>query len=171
MRRPQGRHWVASWSQMSTGAAAHRRLCSKEVSHHREPPWSCSLPRFVLGKDPIDPRPTLFYLKNPASPCPQRAWEQCSGEPPPMAPPRRTYAPPSSTRFDVSHPLIYGGPGLDCRYPFIFIKSESQIKESTAKSDLLCHGLMNRNNGPGPMSMGLWTYSMGFLAKNNLIIK
>jgi hypothetical protein len=68
--------------------------------------------------------------------------------PHPMAPPHQTYAPPSSVEFDVSHPLVDGGPELDCRYPFILIKSEPQIKESMAESDLLCRGLMSRNHGP-----------------------
>jgi hypothetical protein len=71
-----------------------------------------------------------------------------------MAPPCWTYAPPPSTWFDVSRPLVDGGPRLDCRYPFVLIKSEPQIKESTTKSDLLCHGLMSRNHGPGPWDRG-----------------
>jgi hypothetical protein len=71
-----------------------------------------------------------------------------------MVPPRRTYAPPPSTGFDVSRRLVDGGPGLDCRYPFILIKSEPQIKESTIESDLLCHGHMSRNCVTGPWDHG-----------------
>jgi hypothetical protein len=71
-----------------------------------------------------------------------------------MVLPRRTYALPSSAGFDVIRPLVDGGSGLDCRYPFVLIKFEPQIKESTSKSDLLCHGLMSQNHGPGPWDRG-----------------
>jgi hypothetical protein len=66
----------------------------------------------------------------------------------PITPPRQTYVPTPSAGFDVSRLLVDGGPGLDCRYPFVSIKSEPRIKVSTAESDLLCHGLMSQNYGP-----------------------
>jgi hypothetical protein len=97
--------------------------------------------------------PTLFCPPKPRAAVPKRAHEQSSDKPL-MAPPWRTYAPHLSAGFDVSRPLIDGGPGLDCRYLFILIKFELQIKESTAESDLLCHGLISQNHGPGPWDRG-----------------
>jgi hypothetical protein len=71
-----------------------------------------------------------------------------------MAPPCWTYASALSVGFDVSRLLVDGGPGLECRYPFVLIKSKLQMKESTIESDLLCHGLMRQNHGPDPWDLG-----------------
>jgi hypothetical protein len=115
-RRPQGRHWATSWSQKSAGDAAHRRPCLEEGSHCREPSWSHSPPRFAPSMDPIDP--CVILPQKPHVTVPRRAREQSSGEPP-MAPPHQACAPPLSAEFDVSRPLVDGGPGLDRRYPYI----------------------------------------------------
>jgi hypothetical protein len=120
-RRPRGRRWAASWSQKSTGAAAHYCPCLEEWTHCRDPSWSCSSPRFTPGKDPVDPCIVL-----PPKPCvtiPWRAWEWSSTEHP-MAPPWRAYAPPLSAGFDVSRTLVDGGRGLHHRYPFVLIRSK-----------------------------------------------
>jgi hypothetical protein len=89
-----------------------------------------------LGAVPRRVSSWVRTLSSPASFCPQkprvavprRARERSSDEPPPMAPPHRTYAPHPSTGFNVSRLLVDGGSGLDCRYPFILIKFEPQIK-------------------------------------------
>jgi hypothetical protein len=95
--------------------------------------------------------PASFCPPKPRVIVPRRARERSSDEPPPpMALPHRTYAPHPSTGLNVSRLLVDGGSGLNCRYPFILIKFEPQIKKSMAERDLLCHGLMSRNHGPGP---------------------
>jgi hypothetical protein len=54
----------------------------------------------------------------------------------------------------LSRPRLDQRPRLDCQYPFILIKSEPQIEESTVESDPLGCGLMSRDHGPGPWDRG-----------------
>jgi hypothetical protein len=58
-------------------------------------------------------------------------------------------------RVAASRPSQRQQPRLDCRYTFIFIKSEPQIEDSMAESDPLCRGLMSRDHGSGPRDRGL----------------
>jgi hypothetical protein len=68
--------------------------------------------------------------------------------------PPLTAPPPHRPR--LSHPCLLQRPRLDHRYPFILIKSESQIEESMAEGDPLCRGLMSRDHGPGPWDVDLF---------------
>jgi hypothetical protein len=108
---------------------------------------------------PTPPPPLEDPLGEFPSPCrirrvkPHRKWcpiaraMPCSGETPPLAMP-----PPRRCR--LSRPRLDQRLRLDHRYPFILIKSEPQIEESTAESDSLCRGPMSRDRGPGPWDCG-----------------
>jgi hypothetical protein len=109
-----------------------------------------------LGAVPRCVLPGVRTPSTPASFCPKvhvtvprRAREQISGEPH-MEPLRRAYASPPSAGFDVSHPLIDGGSGLDRRYPFVLIKFNPPELKSMPEIELLCRGLMSRNHGSVP---------------------
>jgi hypothetical protein len=77
----------------------------------------------------------------------KRATPGSDEPPPPLAapPPRRPH---------LSRPRLDQQPRLDHRYPFVLIKSEPQIEESTAESDPLCRGDMSRDHGPDPWDRG-----------------
>jgi hypothetical protein len=60
---------------------------------------------------------------------------------------------PSPAEAVVCHPRLDQRPRLDRRNPFIFIKSEPQIKESMTESDTLRRGLVS-HHGPGPWDSG-----------------
>jgi hypothetical protein len=57
---------------------------------------------------------------------------------------------PSPAEAAVNRSHLDQWPRLDHRYPFVLIKSKSQIKESTAESDLRCCGLMSQDHGLDP---------------------
>jgi hypothetical protein len=102
------------------------------VARHVSPRVRTHRPRVIL---PPKPRVTV----------PHRSRERSSGEPP-MVPLGRFY--------DVSHPLVDGGSGLDRRYPFFLIKSKPSELKSIAEIDLLFHGLMSRNHGSSSWDRG-----------------
>jgi hypothetical protein len=107
-------------------------------------------------EDPLGEFPSLRCIRR-VKPCRKwcpRAWAMPgSGEPPPLAAP-----PPHQPH--LSHPCLDQRPILDRWYPFILIKSETQIEESMTE-----WSTMPWTHEPRPLiqSMGPWTYSTGFL--------
>jgi hypothetical protein len=122
-------------------------LMSLKVGASRSP--SCALLQSLpILKDPLGEFPSMrrvCRVKPHRKQCPVAHVTPGSGEPPPLTttPPRQPY---------LSRPHLDQRPRLDHWYPFILIKSEPQIEESTAESDPLWHGLMSWDHGPGPSS-------------------
>jgi hypothetical protein len=101
-------------------------------------------------EDPLGEFPSLRRIRR-VKPCqkwcPVARAMPGSGEMPPLAAP-----PPHWPR--LSRPCLDQWLRLDHRYPFILIKSEPQIEESTTESDSLCRGPMSQDRGPGPWDCG-----------------